>query len=126
MENEENKYLSLSKALSLGSGELAFVGDAVFELLVREELVMAFSGKVSSLHSKAVKIVCAEAQARLSISLYNLLNELEKEVYTRGRNMKHSKYPKGCSSAEYSYATALECIFGFLWITGQEQRIRAL
>jgi ribonuclease-3 family protein len=126
METKENVFMPLSKALMLGPGELAFVGDAAFELLVREELVNSFSGKISSLHAKSVEIVCASGQARLAPILFELLDDSEKSVFMRGRNMKHQKIPHGCAPSEYSFATALECVFGYLCMTGNSERLKYL
>jgi ribonuclease-3 family protein len=125
MESKDN-FMPVSQALLLGPGELAFVGDAAFELLVREELVTASPGRISALHAKAVEIVRASGQARMAPLLYELLDETEKGVFTRGRNMKHSKIPNGSTPSEYSLATALECVFGFLSLTGNTKRLKSL
>lgn len=126
MENKENAFMPVSQALLLGPGELAFVGDAAFELLVREELVNASPGKISALHAKAVEIVRASGQAHMAPRLYELLDETEKGVFMRGRNMKHAKIPSGSTPSEYSLATALECVFGFLSVTGNSERLKYL
>ena len=106
---------------------LAFVGDAVFELLVREHVV-AKNGSmpVSKLHKKTVKHVCAAWQFKASIILEKVLSEAEQDIYRRGRNSTGSHIPKNSSPREYRSATGVECLFGFLYFSGDIDRIHEL
>ena len=106
---------------------LAFVGDAVFELLVREHVV-AKNGSmpVSRLHKETVKHVCAAWQFKASIILEKILSENERDVYRRGRNSTGSHVPRNSTPKEYRSATGVECLFGFLYFSGDIERIHEL
>lgn len=100
---------------------LAFLGDAVFELYVREKLAEMGNMPVQQLHRKAVAYVCARAQAEAAALLDGELTEEELRVFKRGRNT-HSHVPKNASPADYRMATGLESLFGYLHVTGNRQR----
>ena len=104
---------------------LAFLGDAVFELLVREKLVEGGNLPVNVLHRKAVHYVCAGAQSEGYSAIEGMLTEEEKAVFKRGRNTK-SGVPKNADPASYRTATGLEALFGYLYASGQEDRYRLL
>ncbi len=103
---------------------LAFVGDAVFGLLVRESLVCEGNCPVGKLHSRSVEQVCCTSQARAAERLLPLLSEREAAVYRRGRNAKPKSTPKNGNLADYHEATALEALFGYLYLSGEMVRIR--
>ncbi len=105
---------------------LAFVGDCVFELFVREELVCRGNCPVKKLHQRSVEQVCAAAQANFSKKLWDSLTEEEQQVYQRGRNAHVNHVPKNASVADYHAATAFEALFGFLYLDGQLDRLREL
>ena len=100
---------------------LAFLGDAVFELRVRERLAAEGSAPVAALHKKAVSFVCAKAQSRAAAELLPLLTEEETAVFKRGRN-SHSGVPKNADPAQYRMATGLEALFGYLHAAGESKR----
>ncbi len=108
---------------SLSPLDLAFVGDTVFDLLVRGELVSCGSRKVKDLHRMAVSRVCASAQARGAALILPALSEEEADVYRRGRNAKVGGIPKNATSTEYHSATGLEALFGWLYLSGRRERI---
>lgn len=110
----------------MNTGELAFVGDAVYSLLVRRELVTGEPMRISELHPASVKIVRAEAQAAAAELIAPELTEEENTIYTKGRNMKHGSYPKHSSHGDYARATGLECLFGWLYLCGRQERIDEL
>ncbi len=110
----------------MNTGELAFVGDAVYSLLVRRELVTGEPMRISELHPASVKIVRAEAQAAAAELIAPELTEEENAIYTKGRNMKHGSYPKHSSHGDYARATGLECLFGWLYLCGRQERIDEL
>lgn len=106
---------------------LAFIGDAVYELLVRERLVSKGSCPVKKLHSDAVEWVCCKAQSSaLTETLWSELTEEEKAVALRGRNAHVGHVPKNASVADYHGATALETLFGYLYLKQETERIRVL
>ena len=106
---------------------LAYIGDVVYELLVRT-MVVTENGAMSAfmLHKTSVHFVCAEAQAKGVDAILPMLTEEEENVYKRGRNSTSSKVPKHADAAQYRKATGLEALFGFLYLTKQEARIREL
>lgn len=89
---------------------LAFIGDTVFDLLVRGNLVMQANRPVGKLHPLAAKRVCAAAQARAAQVIASVLTEHEADIYRRGRNAHTGRVPKSASSAEYHSATGLEAL----------------
>lgn len=104
---------------------LAHVGDAVYELLVRTHLAHQGAQKVNDLHRKTVSYVSAPAQAAAMETLLPVLTEEEHKYYRRGRNARVHP-PSGCTIAQYHAATALETLFGYLWLTGQARRVEEL
>lgn len=102
------------------------MGDTVFDLLVRSELICEANRPVKDLHAEASKRVCAKAQADGIRSIADMLSEDELAVFKRGRNAHTGAIPKHASSADYHYATGLECLFGWLWLKGETERIKQL
>lgn len=105
---------------------LAFIGDGVFELLVRERLLERGSMPAQKLHRLAVKKVCASSQAKCYEELERALNEEETSILKRGRNANTSRVPKSCTPEEYRKATAIESLFGYLYLKGDMERIAEL
>ena len=105
---------------------LAFVGDAVFDLFVRERLVCLANRPVNRLHSLAVSLVKASSQARAAKRLSEKLSEKELSVLKRGRNAHTNHKAKNASESDYHYATGLEALFGFLYLSGESDRLREL
>ena len=104
---------------------LAFVGDAVQTLFVREALVKR-DCKVSELHTLASKIVCARAQAKRLDEIFDTLTEEERDIATRARNAQHNTVPKNCTIADYHKATALEAVIGFNYLAGNIERVKEI
>jgi ribonuclease-3 family protein len=105
---------------------LAFVGDGVYELLVREYLVSLGNCPVKKLNSRKVELVRCQAQAQALSELWPLLSQEEQEVALRGRNAHVGHTPKNASVADYHSATALEALFGYLYLGGETARLREL
>lgn len=103
---------------------LAFVGDCVFDLFVRERLVCMLEAPVNTLHQRAVEQVCCGAQAKAVQLLLPRFTEAEKAIYLRGRNAHVSHLPKNSTPADYHAATALEAVFGYLYLNGELARLR--
>ena len=99
------------------SAELAYLGDSVIE-------VLAPSPQASSKRSLA--FVTAVAQSKALDNIIPMFTEEESDVFRRGRNCVHSGIPKSASAAEYRRATGMECVFGYLWLKGEHERLRAL
>ena len=111
---------------SLNPISLAFLGDAVYEVLVREYLALKGDRPPEELHRLAVTFVSATAQAQATEKLMPLLTEEEITAFKRGRNAKVSHIPKGASPAKYHAATGFEALFGYLYLKGQSERMREL
>lgn len=105
---------------------LAFIGDGVYELMVRERIVCAGNCGVKSLHSRTVEQVRCDAQAAAVQRLEPLLTAEESDVLRRGRNAHPGHVPKNADPAVYHQATGLETLFGYLYLKGELSRIRAL
>jgi ribonuclease-3 family protein len=105
---------------------LAFVGDGVYELLVRERLLSKGSLPANKLHSLAVKKVRAAAQAKAYARLEAVLEPEEADILRRGRNANTRMTPKSASLSEYRMATGVEALFGYLYLCGRTQRLLEL
>ena len=116
-EREANTYSPLS---------LAFLGDSVYDTLVREYLLRIANMPVAKLHSAKVKLVCAEFQSEAYSRLEDVLDEKELAVPKRGRNATGNTVPKHADAVEYRRATAVECLFGYLFLLGRTERIYEL
>lgn len=104
---------------------LAFIGDGVYGLLVRERLVMV-NRPVGTLHKKSVELVNAHAQALAIQSVMDRLTEDEIAVYKRGRNANSVRHPKSADLTEYRMATGLEALFGYLYLSKNHARLYEL
>lgn len=114
------------QARRLGTLELAYIGDSVFDIYVRGKLTL-LGIRTGDMHRRAVAAVNAHAQASSLEALDPLLTEEEAAVVRRGRNVHvHHAAPKGVSHQEYSSATALEALLGYLFLTGQTERLNEL
>ena len=111
---------------SLSPLTLAFVGDGVYELLVREHLVAQGNCPVRKLHSRKVELVRCQFQAQALERLWPRLTGEEQEVALRGRNAHVGHVPKNANVADYHGATALEALFGYLYLGGEVSRLREL
>ncbi|MCL2487204.1 MAG: ribonuclease III [Oscillospiraceae bacterium] len=100
---------------------LAFVGDGVFSLMVRERLVCEANRAAGKLHKLSVEQVRAEGQAGAARRILPLLTEKETAVFRRGRNAHTTR-----NSDEYHLATGLEALFGYLYLRDEQERLRAL
>ena len=121
-----NHVLSPAELLAVSELALAHVGDAVFELLVRQELCCRAAVPVRDLHRSTVARVTASAQAAFVEKILPLLTEEERSVYKRGRNTHTHQAPKSATPGQYARATGLETLFGWLWLSGRTERIQDL
>lgn len=105
---------------------LAFIGDCVYEMLVREKLIIEANRPVNELHKESVKFVCAKSQTQAFKKIEEHLSEEELAVFKRGRNAKTGHLPKSASVGEYHCATGVEALFGYLYLQGKNERIKEL
>lgn len=105
---------------------LAFIGDTVFDLIVREDLICKANRPANALHKLAVEKVRASAQAAFAERLMPELNEKETAVFKRGRNAKAGHLPKNATQSDYHTATGFEALIGYLYLSGDIDRIKEL
>lgn len=105
---------------------LAYLGDCVLELLVREHLILKGYEKSSHLNSEARKFVTAIAQSKAYLSIADELTSEEADIFKRGKNSSHLNIPKSASPLEYKNATGFEAVFGYLHLKGDTERIKTL
>ena len=105
---------------------LAFVGDTVFDLFVRETLVCQANRPVNRLHRKATNLVKASSQAKAVEKIRDSLTDEEQSVIRRGRNAHTNHKAKNMSEADYHLATGLEALFGYLYLKGNIARLREI
>lgn len=116
---DENELRQYSAAV------LAFVGDAVFELMVRSRLAAFGNRKIKELHLDTVARVKAASQARMVRELYQELNEIERDIFRRGRNAKLTP-PRHTDRADYRMSTGFEAVLGYLYLKGDIDRLTYL
>lgn len=105
---------------------LAFLGDTVFDLFVRGELLQQPARPQRRLHQESAALVNARAQAQRAKKILPLLSEEELDIFRRGQNAKPGHLPRGVTRAEYALATALEALLGWLWLSERFGRAREL
>ena len=125
---------NIKKELSLGEQDintysplvLAYIGDAVYEVVIRTMLVCKQNEQVQKLHGKATRYVKAEAQKNMIEVLMDELSEDELLVYKRARNSKQHTTPKNAKLSDYHKATGFEAVIGYLFLKGEEGRMLEL
>lgn len=105
---------------------LAHIGDGVYEIMTRSYLVCHGMQTARGLHAKTVSLVRAASQYRAAQLILPFLDEKESEIFRHGRNAKPKTIPKAASHAEYAYATALETLFGWLYLRREYDRLNEL
>ena len=107
---------------------LAYLGDAIYEVYIREYLIKKNIVKVDNLQKEAIKYVSAKAQAKIINNLIekNILTEEELEIFYRARNHKGTRHPKNTDIITYKYATGLEALIGYLYLEKRKERIEEL
>lgn len=104
----------------------AYVGDAIYELYIRTNLVNKTKLKPHKLHIESIKYVKAKAQAEKLKKLMEDLTEEEKEIVRRARNAENHHLPKNADPEDYMYSTAFEGLIGFLYLTKQDERLKQI
>lgn len=119
------QYLSEKEARQFSPLTLAFLGDSVYELMIRTAMTLQGNTAVKNLHDAKIKLVCAAYQARASERIQFTVEE--QAVFQRGRNaVSNSAIPKSALPADYRKATGLEAVFGYLHLSGNSERLNAL
>lgn len=120
------EIMTPAEAKALGGLTLAFFGDSVYEVYVREQIVKLGTLPVDKLHKKAVQYVNAGFQSYAYDIIAELLTEEETEIFKRGRNATGNNVPRSSNPKDYRRATGMESLFGYLYLTGQNDRIKEL
>lgn len=123
---ETVEKLTQAEAKQINPINLAFLGDAVYSLWVRERLVRSGVGKASDFQRAAAKVVSAQGQSAFLEKVLPLLTVEEEEIYRRGRNAKKATKSKHATAAEYNRSTGFEAVLGYLYLTGERVRIERL
>ena len=105
---------------------LAYAGDAAYELVIRTMLVRKANQPVHQLHREASSLVKAEKQSEMAGILEPLFTEEEEQIYRRGRNAKANTHARSAGIQEYRRATGFEAVIGYLYLSGQEERMLEL
>ena len=128
---EELLYHKVCKTFSIQAQDakqyspltLAYIGDAIYEVIVRTVLVEKGNAPVNTLHKRASKLVKAEAQKDAFFRIKELLSEEETAVFKRGRNAKSYTSAKNATIGDYRIATGYEALFGYWYLSGQTERM---
>lgn len=110
----------------ISSAALAYLGDSVIELCVREFLVGCGLSHAAALNAAALDFVRASAQSDAVGNITDLLSEDEAAAFRRGRNIGHTNTPKSATALQYRRATGMEALFGYLWLCEKKERINEL
>ncbi len=105
---------------------LAYVGDAVIELLARESLVLNEEAQLSVMNEKCRRFVTAKSQSEASIKAEELFDEEEATIFRRGKNTRIVHPPRSSDIKDYHRATGLEAVFGYLYLSGKHDRAKWL
>lgn len=126
MDKAMESFLSVPKKTdphTLSPLVLAYIGDSVFDVLVRNYIIQKGNRPVNELHKLSKGFVSAEAQAKIYLRIKDCLTEEESAVFKRGRNAKSNTVSKNASLSDYRHATGLEAVFGFLFLSGEIDRL---
>ncbi len=120
--NKKNEFVD-KNLYNISPLNLAYLGDAIFEVLVRDKVLKDSKTSVNKLNSKAKSFVNAKAQCEMYYKIINFLSEEEYSIMKRGRNTKSISKAKNATIVEYRHATGLEALFGYLFLKGDNERI---
>ena len=120
--------MTKEQIMKMNSTTLAYLGDAVFEVIVREKIVTEKPGDVGRAHHTAVRYVSAAGQARAAKAMINegLLTEEEEKIYRHARNHRSMSRPQNADPREYKIATGFEALLGYLYLCDERQRLREI
>ena len=104
----------------------AYMGDAVYELFIREYVIKQGLSKNGLLHKKSIKYVSANGQVKILKDIEEYLTEEEKEIVRRGRNANPHSHSKNANIVDYKYATGFEALIGYLYLTDSKDRLNEL
>lgn len=127
LENLLFKELTTKEARLLNPLQLALIGDAVYEVFIRNYILIENRGlSAHKIHIKAIEYVKAHAQSQIIKALEPMLTEEEEYIYKRGRNAKSGTVPKNADVVEYRTATGFEALVGYLYLSNQKERLSTI
>lgn len=126
MTSAREAFKAKSDPAQLAPLSLAYMGDTVYDLFVRTMLLKTTTLTVNGLHKRAAKLVCAKAQSEAFRAVEPMLDEKELAIFRRGRNSHIGTVPKSASIMDYRTATGLEALIGFLYLSGENERINEI
>ena len=112
--------------IQLSGTTLAYIGDGIFEVKVREYLINKGLTKVDDLHKSAIKYTCATGQSEAFDLIQEILSEEELSIFKRGRNSESTRKPRNTTLAIYKKATGFEALIGYLYLSKNEKRLEEL
>lgn len=115
--------ISTEEALKMHPMTLAFIGDAVQSLYARTRISLSSSSKTGILHKEVTKVVKAVHQAQVAEKLLEIFDEIEADVFRRARNCQIQTSAKHADRSEYRRASGFEAVLGYLYLTGQNDRL---
>lgn len=119
-------FFNIDSTEVLGSGALSYLGDSVLEVITRQYLISLGITELGKLNKEALSFVRATAQSEAVEKILPVLSEKELQVFKRGRNAHGVSIPKSASAGQYRRATGLEALFGYLYISGENERMKEL
>lgn len=117
---------TVNRNANISALSLAYMGDAVFEILVRTKVLEQGDAPVKTLHKRSEGFVKAESQSKMYRELEKVITEKELQVMKRGRNAKSFSKAKNATISDYKHATGVEALFGYLFLTGETERLKYL
>ena len=123
IKNKHDKLKSAQEIKSMSALTLAYIGDTVYDLYVRNHLICTGDYPTGKLHLMAVNHVCAGAQAKALDNIIDMLDDCEKSIISRAKNTKNATIPKNTNPKTYKKATALEALIGYLYLSENEERL---
>jgi ribonuclease-3 family protein len=123
IKSKYTRFKSEQDIKALSALTLAYIGDTVYDLYVRNHLICTGDYKTGKLHLMAINHVCARAQAKVYDAIYDMFTEEEQDILKRARNTKNATIPKNVDPKTYKKATALEALIGYLYLAEKEERL---
>ncbi len=128
------EFLNLLNLKSIGEEGLrtmsplvfAYIGDAIYEIYIRTYIINKYKLKVNELHKMSTDFVKAESQSKIVHALEAELTEEEWKIVKKGRNQKSGTAAKNASITDYRYATGFECLLGYLYLSGEKERVEEI
>jgi len=117
------KNVEITDVREMNPNQLAYIGDAIYEVFVRTYLMIKFKEPMNKLHIRSVELVRAGAQSKALHSILPILGEDELYIVKRGRNTKSANIPTNADMIEYRRATAFESLLGYLYLSGRYDRL---